>query len=156
MRQAIGTTWIMQLVIVFMLIFVAFLALTINYTKAFKMKNELITFIEKNEGITERKDGTLDLINNYLEYNGYNVQGRCPSGSYGVDDLNDPILKEAQDGGRYYYCIQKISSAGPSTINRARYHVTIFFHFSLPIIGDIFTFSVDGETVDITNSIDKL
>ena len=42
MRQAIGTTWIMQLVIIFMLIFVAFLALTINYTKAFKMKNREI------------------------------------------------------------------------------------------------------------------
>ena len=58
MRQAIGTTWVMQLVIIFMLIFVAFLALTINYTKAFKIKNELITFIEKNEGVSEREGGT--------------------------------------------------------------------------------------------------
>ena len=156
MRQAIGTTWIMQLVIIFMLIFVAFVALTINYTKAFKMKNELITFVEKNEGISEREDGTLDLINNYLEYNGYSVRGGCPEGSYGIDNLNDPVLKEAQDGERYYYCIQKIPTAGPSTMERARYHVTIFFHFSLPIIGDIFTFSVDGETVDITNPVDSL
>ena len=156
MRQAIGSTWIMQLVIIFMLIFVAFLALTINYTKAFKMKNELITFIEKNEGVSEREDGTLDLINNYLSYNNYTVGGVCPEGSYGINDLQDPVLLEAQDGERYYYCIQKIPSAGPSTMNRTRYRVTIFFHFSLPIIGDIFTFSVDGETVDITNPVDSL
>ena len=47
MRQAIGTTWILQLVIIFMLIFVAFLSLSLNYTKAFKIKNEIITTIEK-------------------------------------------------------------------------------------------------------------
>ena len=68
MRQAIGTTWIMQLVIIFMLIFVAFLALTINYTKAFKIKNELVTIIEKYEGLnygTSNQSGSIDLINNY-------------------------------------------------------------------------------------------
>ena len=47
MRQAIGSTWVLQLVIIFMLIFVAFLALSINYTKAFRVKNELVTMIEK-------------------------------------------------------------------------------------------------------------
>ena len=156
MRQAIGTTWIMQLVIIFMLIFVAFLALTINYTKAFKIKNELITFIEKNEGISEREGGTLDLIDNYLLYNNYGVAGTCPSGSYGIDNLQSPVLKDASNGERYYYCIEKIPTAGASTFNRARYRVTVFFHFSLPIIGDIFTFSVDGETVDITNPVDNL
>ncbi len=156
MRQAIGTTWIMQLVIIFMLIFVAFLALTINYTKAFKIKNELITFIEKNEGVSEREGGTLDLIDNYLLYNNYGVAGTCPEGSYGIDNLQSPVLKDTSNGGRYYYCIEKIPTAGTSTFNRARYRVTVFFHFSLPIIGDIFTFSVDGETVDITNPVDNL
>ena len=77
-----------------------------DYNEIVQMKNELITFVEKNEGISEREDGTLDLINNYLEYNGYSVRGGCPEGSYGIDDLNDPVLKEAQDGERYYYCIQ--------------------------------------------------
>ena len=53
------------------LIFVAFLALTLNYTKAFKMKNDIITIIEEREGITNNKNGKLNgsisLINNYLE-----------------------------------------------------------------------------------------
>ena len=41
----------MQLVIIFTLIFVAFISLTINYTRAFKTKNELVSMIEKYEGI---------------------------------------------------------------------------------------------------------
>ena len=47
MRTSIGNTWILQLVIIFMLIFVSFLALSLNYTKAYKLKNELVTMIEK-------------------------------------------------------------------------------------------------------------
>ena len=72
MRQAIGSTWLMQLVIIFMLIFVAFLALSINYTKSFKTKNELVNMIEEREGIGSGEDkGALILINNYLNYNNY-------------------------------------------------------------------------------------
>ena len=61
MRQAIGSTWILQLVIIFMLIFVAFLALSINYTKAFRVKNELVTMIEKYEGVSEGENGSVEL-----------------------------------------------------------------------------------------------
>ena len=93
MRQAIGTTWVMQLVIIFMLIFVAFLALTINYTKAFKVKNELVTIVEKYEGIQTKSGGSIELINNYLSYNGYGTMKACETGYYGVDNLNDPLLK---------------------------------------------------------------
>ena len=53
MREAIGGTWLTQLIIIFMLIFVAFLALSLNYTKAFKVKNEILSIIEKRERIIE-------------------------------------------------------------------------------------------------------
>ena len=67
MRQAIGSTWILQLVIVFILIFVAFLALSINYTKAYKIKNELLSIIEKYEGVNSGENGSISIINNYLK-----------------------------------------------------------------------------------------
>lgn len=157
MRQAIGTTWIMQLVIIFMLIFVAFLALTINYTKAFKIKNELVTIIEKYEGLnygTENQPGSINLINNYLQYNGYTVMGSCDEGSYGASSLNSDnnvALVNAVKGQKYYYCVEEVSTKGASTPNRARYKIKIFFKFSLPILGDLFTFNIDGTTIDITN-----
>lgn len=155
MRQAIGTTWIMQLVIIFMLIFVAFLALTINYTKAFKIKNELVSIIERNEGIKETANGSIGLMNNYLVYNNYTVQGSCVEGEYGVKDLNINSISVAVPGEKYSYCLKKISTSTTTTPNRAKYQLRIFFRFSLPIIGDLITFPVEGTTINITNAIEN-
>ena len=96
MRQAIGTTWILQLVIIFMLIFVAFLALSINYTKAFKVKNELITIVEKSEGVKEGENGPVYLLNNYLRYNNYTVMGRCQEGDFGNQNLDEPRIRHTK------------------------------------------------------------
>lgn len=153
MRQAIGTTWTLQLVIIFMLIFVSFLALSINYTKAFKIKNELTTMIEKYEGLSEGNDGSISIINNYLLYNNYTVMGKCEEDEYGVDNLNDSIIKKVNKNEKYYYCVKKIDEATEALPFKAKYKIKIFFNFSLPIIGQLFTFNVDGTTISITNSM---
>lgn len=153
MRQAIGSTWILQLVIIFMLIFVAFLALSINYTQAFQIKNELTTMIEKYEGVSDGEEGTLSIINNYLTYNNYRVMGKCEIGDFGANNLSNPSLVEVEEGERYYYCVRKIDDSTSTLPNRAKYRIRIFFHFSLPVLGDLFTFSVEGTTISITNSL---
>ncbi len=153
MREAIGGTWILQLVIVFMLLFVAFLALSLNYSKAFQIKNEMLTMIEKKEGVTS---DTLTLMNNYLKNSGYRVQKNCPMGSYGVSDLNRNTISLATNGGQYYYCITKV--AAPSTLHRKKvyYKIENFFYFNLPIIGDIVKFTINGTTNDIAIPADNL
>ncbi len=156
MRQAIGTTWIMQLVIIFMLIFVAFLALTINFTKAFKIKNELITMIEKYEGLSSGDEGSISLINNYLRYNNYSVRGYCDDNEYGMVNLETGTMESADPKEKYYYCVSKTDTSTVNLPDRARYNIRIFFHFSLPIIGDIFTFSSDGSTIDINHPIEDI
>ncbi len=157
MRQAIGSTWIMQLVILFMLIFVAFLSLSINYTRAFKIKNELVDMIEKYEGIGTSEDtGAVDIINGYLLYNNYVAQGKCETGEYGANSLTNVDIEEADSKKKYYYCVEKIDTSTVSLPNRAKYEIRIFFHFSLPVIGDIFTFSVEGTTIDINRSLNDL
>ena len=153
MRQAIGSTWILQLVIIFMLIFVAFLALTINYTKAFQVKNDITTMIEKYEGVSNGENGSISIINNYLNYNNYSVMGKCDEGDYGSDNLKSPTLKEVNKDKKYYYCVRKIDDSTATLTNRAKYRIRIFFHFSLPVLGDLVTFSVEGTTISITNSI---
>ena len=57
MRETIGNTFIIKLVIVFTLLFSAFLALAISYNKVFRMKNEVLSIIEKYEGINEKEEG---------------------------------------------------------------------------------------------------
>ena len=137
-----------------MLIFVAFLALSINYTKAFKTKNELVNMIEEREGIGSGEDkGALMLINNYLNYNNYSKKGHCEANEYGVSNLNDANLEAVEEGNKYYYCVKKIPTSTDTLPDRARYQIRIFFNFSLPVIGDIFTFSVEGTTIDINHAL---
>jgi hypothetical protein len=38
MREAIGGTWIFSIVIVFIVLFSSYLAISVNYSKAFKVK----------------------------------------------------------------------------------------------------------------------
>ena len=157
MREAIGGTWITQLVIVFMLIFVAFLALSLNYTKAFKVRNQLMTIIEQQEGVTSGDDGSIALMNNYLKGNGYGVMRTCALDSYGVTNLNSSAVElVTNDKKRYYYCIRKIEAPSSNHEGKVYYKVNIFFHFNLPVLGDIFTFSVNGSTGDIVNPADRL
>ena len=42
MKEAMGGTWLTGLVIVFIFLFAGFLAYSISYTKAFRVKNEII------------------------------------------------------------------------------------------------------------------
>lgn len=151
MRETVGATWIYQLVIVFILIFVAFLALTMNYTKAFKVKNDVLSIVEKYEGFSKK---SISIINNYLLSNGYKTTNDCYSNEMGSQDLTSDVLKKATSGQKYYYCVSKIPTATETRANRAKYKIRIFFRFDLPVIGHLYTFEVDGTTIDITNSID--
>ncbi len=151
MREAIGGTWIMQLVIIFMLLFVAFLALSLNYSKAFQVKNDILSMIEKKEGVT---NDTIKLINNYLSASGYNVQNTCPENSYGISNLssNTGVKVGANDSNKYYYCIEKLNSPSPHNNSKVYYKVETFFYFNLPVLGEIFKFTINGSTNDIIPS----
>ena len=85
MREAIGTETIFKAVIIFTLIFAAFLAVAITYNKAYRMKNQAMYILEKYEGIN---DNSLRIINNYLKNNGYKTTGNCESGEYGINNLD--------------------------------------------------------------------
>lgn len=49
MRDAFGGVFTMNLFLVFIFIYVAFTAVSLNYARAFRVKNSIIDFIEQNE-----------------------------------------------------------------------------------------------------------
>ena len=76
MRDAFGGTFMIQLLLIFLAIYVAFVAVALNFAKAFRVKNQIIDIIEQNEGIdyTDTSDnGTLKQIDNYLSQISYYV-----------------------------------------------------------------------------------
>lgn len=151
MRETIGGTWLTQLIIAFMFVFVAFLALSINYSKAFRVKNEVLSIIEKHDGIN---NDTIKTINNYLKNNGHIEMGSCPNGSYGIIINGINNYEPAVSNKRYNYCISKLNSNTLNFPKRSYYDVKLFLKFNLPIIGNITTFPIEGQTKDISYPID--
>ena len=52
MKNGIANIWLLGIVIVFIALFSAYIAITINYSSSFKMKNEILSIIEKHKGLT--------------------------------------------------------------------------------------------------------
>jgi len=143
MREAIGGTWLLGFVVLFIVLFSAYLAVSINYTKAFRVKNQIINIIEENEGFTKSRgdvagkpldqlqnsNKTEDKIYHYLKEIGYattNIEDdRCENGSM-------------QTGG---YCVERVC-----TRQGSYYKVTSFIKIELPLIWQSFVIPVKGET----------
>ncbi len=143
MREAIGTETIFKAVIIFTLIFAAFLAVAITYNKAYRMKNQAMYILEKYEGIN---DNSLRIINNYLKNNGYKTTGNCESGEYGINNLDENTYITANGKDRFYYCLKPVNKDEKTYIT-----IKVFFRFSLPFLDDLLTFKVTGETKGIRN-----
>lgn len=156
MREAIGGTWITGLVISFMLIFVAFLAISINYTKAFQMKNDMLTIIEEQEGATS---DAIALINNFLIKNNYGAKRSCSTtqGSYGSSNLMSNTLEKVTSASKkYYYCIEKIDASDKENDRKITYNVKLFLSFTVPVLGDFSAFEINGQTIQIPYASDNL
>ncbi len=88
MRESIGGTMLFWIVLFFMSIFITFMASVIRYARVYKIKNSMINYIERSEGIysQEEFEAVLDSL-------GYPANGK-----YIVCKYN-PI----QTKGGYYY-----------------------------------------------------
>lgn len=153
MRESIGGTWLLGFVVLFIVLFSAYLAYSINYTKAFKTKNFIINTIEENEGFKVSTHASLDAVSDeelasstrtedkiyyYLKKNGYKTtldSGKCEKDT------------QYREGG---YCIKKIY-----TDNGAYYKVTTFITIEVPLIWQKFTIPIKGETKVIYNVQDS-
>lgn len=151
MRQTIGGTWLLQLIVVFILLFVGYIILTLNYSKTIRLKNEVVNMFERSSGLT---DNSIKLVNNYLTSSKYNAMGICTknneTGIYGAANLSGNKLEKAIAKKKYYYCVKKYSGASTSKY----YQVSLFYKFNLPIMGEISGFSVRGTTSNFQSADD--
>lgn len=141
MREVTGSTASFQTIILFILIFAAFLSMVIIYSKAYIIKNEALTIIEKYDGVSNT---SLDIINNYVLGQGYKQKGSCPADEswIGVKSISKKDYEAVKDNTKYYYCFQKVEKNSKSVY----YNIRFFYKFNLPVFGDIATFKINGRT----------
>ncbi len=69
MRDAFGGSFLIKLFLVFIAIYMFFIAMALNYAKAFKVKNEVIKYLENNEVATIEKMNAAEMtaMSDYFE-----------------------------------------------------------------------------------------
>ncbi len=110
MRQSIGTTFMLNFIILFIFLVFAFLAGTLSYYKAYRVNNAIVHAIERYEGYNSYSIAEIEDRLAGLAYE-TSIDGYCPSewktAEMYVNDYNNPgYLTTLDDGrGRLGYCI---------------------------------------------------
>ena len=134
MRDAFGGTFMIYVFIVFLVVYVTFVAVAFNYARAFRVKNKVIDIIEQNEGIDfTNTSGAIGNIETYLNSVSYKVNGidKDTNSCLGYEYIN-------KDRG---YCITVVNGGAADY-----YKVVTFVRLELPFMDLGFTIPVKGET----------
>ena len=138
MRDAVGGTFMIKLLLIFLAVYTIFIAVALNYAKAFRVKNKILNIIEQSEGINSYNDvsqgAAIGQINKYMNDVHYRINtGSIEKKCIGYEYINT-------DRG---YCITKIENIDK---NAEYYKVTTFVTIDFPVINLSFTIPIQGET----------
>ena len=146
MRDAIGSTIMVTIIIAFIVIVSSYLAYNVNYTKAFRMKNKIISIYEDYNGVCTSQCETE--IFNYARDLGYNPAELFCSSAYVKRPSGDPL-----------YCERRITvntvADDPDNkvvgdkIGTHYYNIVTRINISIPLFDNIFNFGflyVAGDT----------
>ncbi len=146
MREAIGGSWLFQIVVAIILIFVGYLCLAINHSKAFNVKNSIITAIELQDGMdltNPTDDASVQDIVAAINGVAYRTTGSCPGGYTGINRNGD------LDSRSSAFCIKKIKARNVNSDelpDKYFYKVVVFYKLDLPIFNNFFNFQITGDT----------
>ena len=165
MREAIGGTWLFQIVIVFILLFTGFLCLSINRSKAFNVKDQIIQTIQSYNGIdltseySDGDEGPLADIISYISSNSYRTTGIVPKPEKVGEETVSYVCYDR--GGRKsesnpVFCIAPIHVDSEGCVDGANcfnelpdmiyYRVVVYYQLDLPVFQEVFNFKVVGDT----------
>lgn len=152
MREAIGGTWLFNIVIFFVILFTGYICLSINHTKAFNVKDDVVKIIERENGFDKNLndvDETNEIIKSIvssLKKVGYRSVSSCPNADggsiwYGFDREGRRSDRDAS------VCIRKVNvNNAVGELDVSYYQVIVFYQLDLPIFNSLFKFSVKGDT----------
>lgn len=147
MRESINGAWLFGIVITFMAIFIAFITISINYSKAFEMKTKMVTILEQYDGLNAL---SVERLNKLTEAYGYRKTNTCRSeNGEDVVGILDGVPQKNPTEPQQICVTRELKAKDESNeVNEDKYYynVEVFFGFDLPLLGNIFTFRVSGET----------
>lgn len=143
MRDAVGGTFMIKVLLIFLAVYIIFMAAALNYAKAFRVKNRVMDIIEQNEGMEEadfnnlsgtNTSGVTGKINEYLNTISYNVE---------LTEKNKENKGTCFEKG---FCIDIKEDTNIDGIVSTYYRVTTFVRIEFPFFNLNFTIPITGET----------
>lgn len=147
MREAVGSYFLTTIFIIFVVLFTGYMCLSINMNKAYKVKNEIINIIQKNNGLDEN---TLVQIQDFMTKVGYRTTGNCDDmpGAYAFG-----VSGSSANSNKPVFCAKEMiteyeteSYATVQFPKAAYYQIKVFFSVDLPVVRQLFTFGLKGST----------
>ena len=137
MRDAMGGTVVLVVIVVFIVFALGYMAFNVNYTKAFRMKNKIISVYEDYDG--KCNSDCQNAISSYAKTIGYTI-GRgmsCPNGYTKQGNL---------------YCYQKVSEESHGGFQdrktRSYYKIITKINVEVPVINNMLNFKIFYITGD--------
>ena len=139
MRDAIGGTMTLVIVVVFIVIALGYMAFNVNYTKAFRMKDKIISVYEKYNGYCN--SNCKKEIEAYAKELAYSAGNKvvCPQGATLVKKL---------------YCVKEVNATSIADGKPKRYfNIVTKINIEIPIINNVLNFQffyIKGDTKTFT------
>lgn len=141
MRDAFGGTFMFEVFLIFMLIYIALTAISVNYAKAFKVKDKVVDYIESTE-IADVSDMSAEELNEMEDFFNTEIVGKL---NYMFD--NSSVCS----GKNYIYCKNGIliQEMGKGTNTEGVYYrVSTYFGWHLPFIDNFYKIG-NRSTADV-------
>lgn len=135
MKDAVGGSVLLNLVIIFSSVVILVFVGLMSYVKAYRVKNKIIEVIEKYDGYDATTSNALtsDLGRaGYITATNDKIRQKCDSGSLTITNSFVP---------GYLYCVYE-----KNTNDGKLYQVVTYINFNFPVINELLTFEVRGET----------
>lgn len=148
MRDAIGGLFSLQIILAFILLVNGYLAYSVNYTRAFRVKNGIVNILEQYEGHTEEAK---ERIAEYVD----NMRYQIPAGMLNYCQLNGAEDNSScQCFASQGYCIKMtaVSGTDPESdeYRGVYYTVVTYVNIDIPVLNRFINLGnflqVRGET----------
>ncbi len=142
MRDAFGGLVNLVIIVVFMVIVSGYLAFNVSYTKAFKVKNKIISTFEQYEGNPDNAE-CMNVIVSYMKSVGYDTSNTPTMPSSAECDMSH---SKCTNG----FCYCRINEGSSDAFH---YKIVTQITLDIPIINKVMagmnTFQVTGDTKTI-------
>lgn len=153
MKEAMGGVFTLQAIVFALIIIMCLMAFAVNYSKAFRVKNEIRSIIEKSEGLTTSAEVQInDVVRKHQYFLSDIYEKACKQLGY---DVYSSVDENGGAGVRFCIKCEYANNLGEMNQNPnyrgAYYSIVTFVNIDIPIVNNVIPFTanffkISGET----------